>query len=481
MYFIIFIVLLLLFISLLLLRTANFKSHNQIIEGEPVNCENRGFNGVEKLSEAIKIKTISSIDYEKVDWDEFQKYHKKMEELFPLVHENLEKTVINGYSLVFHWKGKDSSKKPYLIMAHMDVVPVEAGTEKDWKYDAFSGAIEEGCVWGRGALDIKIHMISALEACEVSLKEGFMPDRDIYFAFGHDEEVGGSQGASQIVEYFKEKGVEFDLLLDEGGCITKGVLAGVDKPIALIGIGEKGYANIKITVEGAGGHSSTPPPSSSLGLLAKVITNLEKKQCKLTLIKPIEEFLMKIGPEMGFVNKLILSNLWLFKPVFLKIFAKTKNGNALLRTTTAVTMANASMQPNVLPQKASTIANFRILQGETGQDLIEHIKDVNKGINIDIEPLRLENPSAISPTDSAAYSVIEKNIKRIYSDAIVAPYLMLAGSDSRKYEPVCKNIYRFTPYLINNSELSKIHNTNENISCENVDRCTAFFYEIYRA
>lgn len=475
-------VILLLFLAIIIFRTINFKN-NDNGDLKELNYDGVDFTKLEaykKLSEAVKVKTISNSDYSKTDWNEFINYHELLKKLFPLVHSNLNKKIINDYSLVYHWKGKDSNKKPILITAHMDVVPIEKGTEEDWNYEPFSGAIADEYVWGRGTIDTKVHMIGALEAAENLLKENYVPDRDIYFAFGHDEEVGGTQGAAKIVEYFIENHIEFEYLIDEGGCVAEEVIKEISKPIALIGVGEKGYANIKVSISDNGGHGSMPPRHTALGQVAQAINNLEKNQCPLKLTKPVKEFLLKIGPEMKFSNKLILSNLWLFKPLFLRIFSKTKTGNAMLRTTTAATMAEASMEPNVLPQKASAIFNFRIRPEEKDEDLLNHIRSVNRNIPIEVDVLRLEEPSKISDSNSQGFKNIEAITKYVYNDVIVAPYLVMAGTDARKYEPVCNNIYRYTPFKIHNDEMSKIHGTNENISIENVNNCLKFFYILFR-
>ncbi len=438
------------------------------------------YSAAEKLAESIRVMTVSHMDSTINDMDEILNMHRLLERLFPLVHEKLEKSVINSYSLIYLWKsGKEASpKKPILFTAHMDVVPVDAETEKEWEHGPFSGDISDGFVWGRGALDIKIQMISVLEAAERLLEKDFTPDRDIWFAFGHDEEVGGREGAKVISEHFSSLGLEFDFVIDEGGCVTEGVMEQVAKPVALIGVGEKGYANIRLTVTGEGGHTSMPPVHSALGLLSQVICRLESNQCKTRLIKPVEEFLKRAAPHMNWLYRFILSNLWLFKPVFISIFSRSKTGNALLRTTIAATMANASMLPNVLPQRASAVINSRILPGETGEDIINHIKKVTAGISLDIEILLLEEPSCISPSDTVSFAAIESNIKKLYPDAIVAPYVVLAGTDARKYEIVSRNVYRFSPYMIHDSELAKIHGTNENISIENISHCVEFFISL---
>lgn len=462
-------------ILVLLVRTFNFRSAKTTAQGERTEVGGEISDGASKLAEAVKVETVSHMEASMTDWNEFIRFQDLLEKLFPDFHRVCEKTVIRDYSLVYRWKGAGSGKKPCLVTAHIDVVPVEKGTEKDWEYPPFSGEIAEGFVWGRGTLDTKIHLIASLEAAEQLIREGFIPDRDIYFAFGHDEEVGGFEGASRIVEHFKNAGIEFEFMLDEGGCITDGVVEGVGKPVALIGTGEKGFANIKLTFRGEGGHSSTPPLHSALGLAAQAVNRLEKRQCRLKLIEPIRVFLMKLGPEMEFANRLVLANLWLFKPLFLAVFSKTKNGNAMLRTTTAATMAEASQAPNVLPQKASVIVNFRILPGETGHDLIAHIKETVKGMETEIEPLILDEPSLVSSSDSRAFKTIAGITEQLCKDAVVAPYIVLASTDARKYEALCGDVYRFTPYRIDALDMARVHGTNERISLKNVNMCVQFF------
>jgi carboxypeptidase PM20D1 len=434
--------------------------------------------GARKLSEAVKIRTISYSDSEKTDFGAFLSFHALMEKLFPAFHKACEKTVVNGYSLVYRWPGSPG-KKPVLVTAHMDVVPVEPGTEEDWEKDPFGGEISGGRVWGRGTLDTKVHIVAALEAAERLIQAGFIPSRDVWFAFGHDEEPGGEQGAKKIADYFAKKGLDFEFVLDEGGCLVDGAVAGVDKPVAFVGVGEKGYANIRLTAKGDGGHSSMPGKHSSLGILAQALCRLEAKPCRPRLIKPVREFLLRVGPEMGLLNRVILANLWLLKPLFLSVFSKTRSGSAMTRTTTAVTMAEGSPAPNVMPQKSTAVVNFRIIPGETGKDLLNHIEDALKGLDVTAEPLTLDEPSAISPSGTEGYRLIEKLTLELYPGAVVTPYLVMASTDARKYEPVSRHIYRFTPYRIMNEELSKMHGTNENITVENVGRCIAFFKKLF--
>ncbi len=436
-----------------------------------------------KLSEAIKIQTISYLNTEQTDWDAFRSFHKLLEKQFPKLHDQCERTIINQYSLVYHWKSNhlNSDKKPILITAHMDVVPVEEETENDWVYPPYDGRIADGYVWGRGALDIKIHLIAIMEAMEQLIKEGVTPDRDIYMAFGHDEEIDGMQGAYQIADYFAKQGLTFELVLDEGGFVSDDILEGINKPIALLGIGEKGFANIRLAVTREGSHASMPAKHSSLGILAQALCRLEKYSCKPKLIPPVKEFLNGIGPYMKGMNHVIISNLWLFQPLFLKFFSKTNIGGALLKTTVAVTMAQGSPAPNVIPQKSSAVINCRILPGETGNDLMKYLKKVLKGLPVVLEPLVLDEPSKISRTDTDAYSFLEKLIQKYCKEAVVVPYLVMASTDARKYEAVSENIFRFTPFIIQGEDTDRIHGTNERISIENINRCVDFFMDMIRS
>lgn len=426
------------------------------------------------LAEAVRIPTVSTYDPRDTDWAQFDRFHAYLAESYPLVHAHIEKETINTYSLLYRWRGRDSSKKPLLLMAHQDVVPVEEGTESEWCFPPFSGEIAEGYVWGRGTLDMKLLLVAIFEAVEHLLAEGFAPAGDIYMFFGHDEEVGGKQGAEAAAQMLRERGLEFDLVIDEGGAIVERAVPEIKRPFALIGTGEKGYANIRLTAEGTGGHSSMPPLSTAVGEISAAVTRLEQQQMKLYLSPPVREFFRRIGPEMKGIKKALIANLWLFGPLFTSAFARTRTGNALLRTTTAATMAQGSPAPNVLPQKASATFNFRILPGNTGEELLQHIRKVTRNPRIKLEVLNLEEPSVISPVDSAQFHLIEKIVAGLYPEALVTPYLVMAGTDSRKFQPLCSNIFRFSAYKLDIDELDSIHGTNERVSLENLESCIKF-------
>jgi carboxypeptidase PM20D1 len=431
----------------------------------------------ERLARAIRCRTVSSSEGP-VDLTPFRELHDALEDMYPLVHSHLERKVVNGGSLLYHWKGQDPEAKPVLFMGHLDVVPVEKGTEADWEHDAFAGVIEDGYVWGRGAMDIKIQVIALLDAAERLLREGFTPRADIYFAFGHDEEPGGREGAAKVAELLRQRGVRFEFLMDEGGCITYGALPGVSEPTAVVGTCEKGYVNVEMIAQGEGGHASQPPAHTALGILARAAARLEGKPFPRRLTPPARLMLTYAGPHMGFVSRLAIANLWLMAPVVKKVFGSSATGNALLRTTMAVTMAQGAPEPNILPQTARMIVNVRIAPGMTGADVLRYMEKVIRDPRVTLKLCRLDEPSKVSSVDSRAFQLIKEGVAVVCPDAFVMPYMMVAGTDVPKYEDLAEDCYRFTPFTAHSADLERIHGTNERISTLDVARCVAFYTHI---
>ncbi|HHW74161.1 MAG TPA: M20/M25/M40 family metallo-hydrolase [Firmicutes bacterium] len=464
--------------AVLLGRTAAFRSRRYTVEPEP-GIEIDVEKAAKRLSGAIKIPTITASDPKKADRAPFKQFTDYLEQAFPVAHKALEREIVNRYSLLYRWKGSDESLKPVLLMAHIDVVPVEEGTEQLWSYPPFSGEIAEGFVWGRGTMDIKNQIVLILEAVEYLLEEGFTPAGDIYLAFGHDEEVRGDEGALQIAKLLQSRGIELEYILDEGGAVTEGAMPGVDCPLAMVGIAEKGYADIKITAEGEAGHSSMPPQHTAAGMIGQAVAKLERKQRPARISPYLKEMLAYVGPEMGFGLRLVLANLWLFGPLFKLVFQRTRPGNALLRTTTAVTVLEGGKVPNVLPSKASAIINFRITPGETVDDLIAHVRGV-VGDKIKVEAPTATEPSRISPVDGTGFKAIERAVYATFPRSIAVPYIVMGGTDAIRYEPVCEQIYRFTPMLVSTEDLDRMHGTNERLSLENLEWGTRFYMELIK-
>ncbi len=433
---------------------------------------------INNLSKAIQIPTICNVDESVVDWSKFDEFHAFLKEAYPLIHENLELEIISTRSLLYHWKSGNPDKEPIALLSHQDVVPVTPGTEDDWEYPPFSGEVADGFVWGRGAIDMKNHLIGVMEAVETLLEEGYVPQRDVYLCFGHNEEVmaeGNLCGATCMMEWFKERGIKLDSVIDEGGAILEvKVDKVIDGHLAGVGLAEKGHVDFEISVNAKGGHSSQPPKHSALGKLSKIVCNLENHQFKAELTPQLTSLFNEIGKNTSYPVRCVMSNFPILKPLITKVCSEIPPVASMMRTTTAVTMANGSPAPNVLPQKASVIANFRIMPGQTVEDVEKHIRKY-AGSKAEVKLLAGKNPSKISSTDSRAFKAIEKICKGMDNKAIVAPYLVMGGTDARQYEEVCDNIYRYSPFLMNTGLLLTTHGTNERIPVSSLEDGVAFF------
>ena len=439
---------------------------------------------IKNLSDAIKIPTIANRDESLVDWTPFDEFHALLEKAYPLMHENLDKQIISTRSLLYHWKSDHPEKEPIALLSHQDVVPVTPGTEDDWKYPAFSGEVAEGFLWGRGAIDMKNHLIGVCEAVETLLEEGYKPERDVYLCFGHNEEVmaeGEICGADCMMRWFKANGIKLDSVLDEGGAILE---AKVDKVIdghlAGVGIAEKGHVDFEISVNAKGGHSSQPPKHSALGELSRIVCKLENNQFKAELTPQLYSLFNEIGKNTTYPVRCVMSNLPILKPLITKVCSEIPPVASMMRTTTAVTMANGSPAPNVLPQKATVNVNFRIMPGQTIEDVEAHIRKY-AGPKAEIKLVSGKNPSKISPTDSRAFNAIREICKEMDPKAIVAPYLVMGGTDARQYEDVCDNIYRYSPFLMNTGLLLTTHGTNERIPLDSLKDGVVFFKKYIKA
>jgi carboxypeptidase PM20D1 len=353
-----------------------------------------------------------------------------------------------------------------VLMAHLDVVPVinAAG----WSRAPFAGLIEEGAIWGRGTLDDKGSLLGILEAVEALLKAGFAPQRTIYLAFGHDEEMGGAKGAAAIVRHLKSRGVAIGAVLDEGMAVTEGQLPFRSTPVAIIGLAEKGYVSVQLSVDSPGGHSSMPPPKSAVGELATAIHRLEANQMPGHLDGPVRLLLETLAPEVGYPERLALANLWVLGPVIKSVLLDAAPTAALVRTTTAATMMSGSEKENVLPQEASAVINYRILPGDSVEGVLSHVRAVIANPRIKIQALPLgSEPSAIAPTDTPAYRALAKSIREVFADTIVVPGLVLAATDARHYSDLTPNIYHFVPLRFSSDDKGRIHGKDERIKTSN--------------
>lgn len=439
---------------------------------------------IRHISGAIQVPTVSYPDKSLVDWSQFERFHKFLETEYPLIHKNLTKEVLGEANLLFRWEGKNPNLDPMALLSHQDVVPIEPGTEGDWTHPAFDGVVDDEFIWGRGAMDMKNHLICVMEAIETLLEEGFQPERDVYLCFGQDEEVVASAdaGAKKIMETLKSRGVHLDSVLDEGGAIlpvdVKGVLN--NKYLAGIGVAEKGYADFEITVNAKGGHSSQPPQHTAIGILANAVKDLEDNQFKAEMLPFVSDLFSQIGRNCTYPARLVTCNIPMLKPLIKTVMTKIPPAASLVRTTTAVTMTSGSPAANVMPQRASATINFRQMPGVTTADVEKHIKKVIKNKDIEVTNLKSKEASKFSPTDSRAFKIIDELCIQANPNNIVAPYLVMGGTDACFYEPICENIYRFAPFTVNTSLLLCTHATNERLPVNTVEAGVGFFKRYIR-
>ena len=438
---------------------------------------------VETLSEAVRIKTISSQDKSAVDWKTFDDFHALLARTYPKVHSTLKVEKVSEYSVLYTWQGKDASLAPVMLMAHIDVVPTDEVSRKEWTHPPFSGVVADGFVWGRGTLDDKQAILGQLEAAEALLNKGFQPERTIYFAYGHDEEVGGNDGAVKIAALLKERGVKLEAVVDEGLAIVDGIVPGVEVPVALIGIAEKGFLTLFLEVNSTGGHSSMPPKQTAVGVLARAVARLEDNQVPTSISGPVALMFEHLGPEMNPVFRTLFANLWLFGPVVMAQLEAKNSTNATLRTTTAVTMISGSPQDNVLPKQARAAVNFRIHPRDSIESVIAHVekhkhddrvKIVREGDGFASEP------SPVSSTDAHGYKAISASVRQVWPDFVVGPSLMIGATDSRHMVSISENVYRFSALILKNEDTARIHGINERVGIEDYKKSIVYYGQLIR-
>ena len=436
----------------------------------------RALERAARLAGAIRIPTISHQDPSLFDPDAFQALHNYLEQTFPLVHANLERERVAQYSLLYRWRGRDPARQPYLLMAHLDVVPVIPGTEPNWQYPPFGGEIADGYIWGRGTLDDKFSVTAILDAVEGLLQAGFQPDQDVYLAFGHDEELGGDAGAAAIASLLESRGIDLAYVLDEGGAITDGALPGIDGKVALIGIAEKGFLSLELTTKAAGGHSSMPPPSTAIGVLSRAVTRLEANPFPMDPRHLETTFANYLAPHMSFEMQVLAANLWLFGP----LLATSDQMNAMLRTTTAVTMFNAGIKENVLPIDARAVVNHRIIPGETVASVTARVIEIIDDQSVSLTPLTARDPSPVSDTDSTSFAALARTVRQLNQNVIIAPYLVVGGTDAKHFAGLSRNVYRFSAIVAEPDMMTRFHGTNERLAVDDYARLVSFYEQLIR-
>ncbi len=440
----------------------------------PVDVDVDKERAIESLQQMIRCKTVSYYDPDKIDEGEFDKFRALLEERFPQVYKACTFERVGKSGLLYSLKGK-SSQNPAVFMAHYDVVPVD---ESGWEKPAFDGLIEDGLLWGRGTLDTKGTFNGVMEAAEHLLSRGFVPENDMYFAFAGDEEIAGPT-QPQIVELLKSRGVVPAIVVDEGGAVVENVFPGVKESCALIGIGEKGMMNAALTIEGAGGHASAPPPHTGVGILAKAVCDIENHPFPRRLTKPVAEMFDTLGRRSTFLYRMIFANLWCFMPL-LDAICKKSGGelNAMMRTTCAFTQMEGSAATNVLPPKASIGANLRIIGGETPETALAYLRQMAGNSAIEFTDVHSMAPSKFSRTEGYGWEKLKSAVQQTWPEALVSPYLMVACSDSRHYCAISDNVYRFSAMALTKEERGYIHGHNERIPLDKIVTTVQFYVRL---
>jgi carboxypeptidase PM20D1 len=429
------------------------------------------------LGQAIRFQTISNQNKADNKLDEWDRFHLWLQTTYPTMHGKMKREIVGGHTLVYQWEGSDPTLKPIILMAHQDVVPVTEGTEKDWKYPPFSGQIAENAVWGRGAVDDKGALIGLFEAFEALAKSGFAPKRGVYLVSGHDEEVGGT-GAKAAADLMATRGVKALFTIDEGSAIVRDAPV-VNGPAIMIGVAEKGYATLRLTAKAPGGHSSMPPSETGVVNLAKAIVAINDSPFPPELKGPGVEMIKALAVRGDTLTKMAAANEWAFAGVTLRTVGKSPSGAAMFHTTIAPTMLQGSPKENVLPQTATALINYRIAPWNTSADVMARAKAAVGMLPVTLDwvnPPR--EPSPVSSTQSKGWSLIKAAAQVQAPGAPVAPYLVVAGTDSRSFSGLSEDVYRFMPAHFTIKETGMIHGTNEHITTENLSRMINFYAQL---
>ena len=430
-----------------------------------------------RLGEAVRFATISNQDPALNRTEEWTKLHEWLRASYPGVHAAMTREIVGGGALVYQWKGSDASLSPIILMAHQDVVPVTEGAEKDWKYPPFAGQVADGAVWGRGTIDDKGSLVALFEAAEALTAQGFAPKRTIYIISGHDEEVGGT-GAKAAADLLASRKVKALFTLDEGSVVVTDAPV-INGPAIMIGIAEKGYATLRVTAKASGGHSSMPPTDLASIAVAKAIIAINDKQFDRELRGPGADMIDVLAAKAGGMTKVAVANQWLLGSQVKSTIAKSPAGAAMLHTTIAPTMLQGSPKENVLPQVATGLINYRIAPWNSSADVMARAKSAVGDLPVTLEwvsPPR--EPTSVSSTRSQGWKLIRAAAEASTPGAVVTPYLVLAGTDSRSMSGVSSDVYRFAPLHIKTDEAGMIHGTNEHMTLDNFARIIRFYAQL---
>jgi carboxypeptidase PM20D1 len=416
-----------------------------------------------KLQALVRIPTVSHRDPALVDTHVFDEFLAELARQFPVLHERLELTRVDTHGLLFRWAGA-SDERPVVLMAHLDVVPVDDGAP--WQHPPYGAEIHDGAVWGRGTLDDKGSLVAICEATEALLEQGFTPAQDVWLSFGCNEEVSGT-AAGLAVEELTRRGVRPWFVVDEGGAIAAEAFPGVAAPIGVVGVTEKGVTSLELRVEGRGGHASTPARMGPTARLARAITRLDRSPMPSSVPAPTVELLRRMAPHASLALRPLMANAGRLRPVLTKaLVVAGPESAAMTRTTFAVTTLSGSPALNVIASTARAGVNIRIMVGDTVAEVLAHVRRVVADDQVEIDVIEQHEPSPVSPVDDEAFRLIESTISEVFPDAVPAPYVMMAATDSRFFTTICDRVYRFAPFRMTKAQRESIHSYDEHLGVD---------------
>lgn len=436
---------------------------------------------LERFRTLLRIPTMSRNAVEETDWAAFDEFVETLPTLYPLLHAGLERETF-GHALLYRWRGRDADAPPAVLMAHYDVVPA---TADGWEHPPFAAELtgrgEERLLWSRGTLDDKGALVAVLEAVEALIDDGFAPENDVYLSFGHDEETVGS-GARAIVAALHERGIRPAIVVDEGGAVIEKVFPGVHKPIAVVGVSEKGITTVRLTVEQQGGHASTPPRMTATVRLARAITRLNAHPFPARLTETNLRMVETLGEHASGPLRFVFSRARRLQPLLREVFARLGDETrAIVRTTTAVTQLRGSLAANALPETAEAVVNVRIAVGSSVAETLDHLSNAVHDPLVRIEAADANEPSPVSPTSGPQWDRVAAAIGAVHPDAVVTPYIMLGASDGRHFTTISDAVYRFTPFEMSSEERGTLHAKNERIRVATWLRGIRFYETLLRS
>jgi carboxypeptidase PM20D1 len=421
---------------------------------------------VGKLQALVRIPTVSYREPGRQDTAAFDRFVEELARQFPLLHQRLELTRVHSHGLLLHWRGA-SDARPVVLMAHLDVVPVEG----EWQHDAFGGDVVDGQIWGRGTLDDKGCLVGICEAVETLLERDVTPAQDVWLSFGCDEEVFGTAAAQAVAE-LRGRGVRPWFVIDEGGAIAHDAFPGVDTPVGVVGVTEKGIMSVLLRVEGRGGHASTPARMGPTARLARAITRLDRSPMPSSLPAPTLELFRRLAPHAPLHLRALMANAGRLGPVLPRLLtALGPESAAMVRTTFAVTTLQGSPALNVIAQTATAGVNIRIMLGDTSETVLAHLRRVIGDDQVELDVVEVYEPSPLSPYSTVdrtddAFGLVEATISEVFPDAVPAPYVMMAATDSRAFTEICDRVYRFAPFRMTKAQRAAIHSYDEHLGVD---------------